>query len=284
MNVISTQPAPTTNFRNLAAQLAPTYLSGPWGTKWLYTHAIIFDTIAEAASFAAMCGNPSRSPTDGLPWLQLDRQIDPGPHEPEASVRARLAQWLDLWVVAGSQRAILRALGSYFIGFTIVEGASPITIETVNDSTAVAVGVTAWDVGPADPPTHVLADPGNWNWDGAVVPGRSWVIVFNGPWAQSRTWGDGGTWGDGHVWGSNMSVNDASSLRALVAKRKAAGNSVAWIIVAFDPTWFVATLPPGDAKLPDGNWGTWGKIATIAGVRTYVPARTSTAIYINGPT
>jgi hypothetical protein len=71
-------------------------------------------------------------------------------------------------------------------------------------------------------------------------------------------------------------------IRSQVAKWKADGCSVPFIIIAFDPTWFVPTLPPGSPLLPDGTWGNWSKVVLVGGVRTRVQARTETAIYITG--
>jgi hypothetical protein len=257
IRVISTQPAPVTTFRDQAAAISPTYLKGPWGTKWIYTHAIILDGIADGTAFAALAGNPSVAPTDGIPWLALDRQIDQGPNEPLTSFRVRLAQWLDLWRLAGSQRSVLLALASYFTP-------NGYTIETVNDS-QLGSDVTAWDssTAGADPPTHTLTTPHNWNWDGIYVAGRSWVIIFGGPWTQGPLIG-GFTFGDGTVLGftGGNPPNDAPSIRGLVAKWKSAGDYVAQIIIAFDATWYQPTDTLPSAKLPDGTWGPWGRRAT----------------------
>lgn len=253
-----TTPAPTsTIFRAQAYALSPTYLQGPWGTKWIYSHSIIFDALADGAAYAVLTGMPSFAPLDGVPYIAQDRQIDQGPNESTLSFRIRLQQWLDLWRNAGMQRAVLRSLTSY-----LTPGSY--TIETVNDTIAIgANSYTAWDqsIGGADPPTHFEESPGNWDWDGLQIPGRSWVIIFAGPWAQTPVLG-GFNVGDGTVLGFDGTVNDAPSIRALVRKWKSAGNYVSQVILAFDATWYDPTLPPGDPKLPDGTWGTWGKVST----------------------
>jgi len=259
MSIISSTPPVSTTFRDLAAQITPTYLRGPWGTKWIYTHAIIFDALADGMAFAACAGLPQVAPPDGLQWLALDRQIDQGPNEPSTSFRLRLTQWLDLWLTAGSQRGILRALGSY-----LTPGSY--TVETVNDTIAAnSTTYTAWDssTAQADPPTHYLESPGNWYWDSLNIPGRSWVIIYGGPWTQGPTWGSF-NWGDGTVWGMSGGnpPNDAASIRGLVKKWKSAGDFVCEVIVAFDSSWYVPTLTYPNAKLPDGTWHYWGKVAT----------------------
>jgi hypothetical protein len=251
---------------------SPTFLQGYFGSRYMFCMAVMWDALSDAALLAVRARFPDCAPDDALPYLAQDRQIDRGPNEPRASYNQRLIEWLDLWIHAGGQPSILQALSSYFLPATT-------TIETVNDTTT--DDLTAWDVSVAgvQPPTHYLEDPGNWNWDDQRIPGRSWVIIYNGPWSLTDTWGDGSVWGDADV---TPTAEEAGALRAQIAKFKAAGNSVIWIILAFDPSWFVPTLPPGDPLLPDGQWGPWYKVEVVAGARTYVPSRTATALYVSG--
>lgn len=267
-------PAPP-NFSGQVYYLSPSYLQGYFGSRYMFALALQFDAMADAASYAVRARFPTHAPDDALPVLSSDRQIDRGPSEPRESFEARLIAWLDLWRRAGSAWAVLTAFESYFLP-------SSTTIETVNDTTT--DDITAWNVQTdlAGPPVHYQESPGNWDWDGQRIPGRAWVIVFNGPWAQTQTWGDGSRWGDGKVWGFNGTTAVAQFFRSQLARWKAAGCSVPYIIIAFDPSWFQPTLPPGSPLLPDGTWGPWYKVETIAGARTYVPSRTSTAIYIDG--
>lgn len=283
MTMLTSAPV-TTVFRDLAYAISPPWLRGPVGQKFMYCQAVQFDALADAFAYSIRFGLPTYAAPDSLPLIGQDRQIDRGPAEPVASYTNRLIQWLDLWASAGSAPSVIIALGSYFIGFTIVSGPTPIVIETVNDQITTALGtLNVWDSGPSDPPVHTVSNPGNWNWDGIKVPGRSWVIIFNGPWTKGNKWGaTGKKWGGGLAWGgtTNATSQEGKSIKALVKKWKAAACLVQDIIVAFDNTWFQPALPPGDPKLPDGTWGHWGKIVTIGGVQTRVPARTNTAIYL----
>ncbi len=256
--------------------LSPTFLLGPNGAAYMYTMALQFDALDDAASYAVRERYPATCSDDALQYLQQDRQIDRGPNEGRPSFEARLRQWLDLWRTAGGAPAVLRALDSYFLPSTV-------EIETVNDTTA--DNLTAWDVNTSDPPDHYLESPGNWDWDGMPTPGRSWVIIFNGPWAQTPKWGDGHKWGDGTCWGFNGTVDVAVTLRNLVAKWKSGGCSVPWIIISFSnaATWFSHSFALPSAGLPDGTWGNWGTVTVDgSGRRVYTPSRTSTAIYISG--
>lgn len=274
----------TTVFRDIAYAISPPWLRGPVGQKFMYCQAIQYDALADAFAYAIRFGLPTYAAPDSLPYIGQDRQIDRGPAEPTASYTARLIQWLDLWASAGSAPSVIQSVTSYFIGFTIVSGTSPVTVETVNDQVTTALGtLNVWDSGPSDPPVHTVSNPGNWNWDGLKVPGRSWVIIFNGPWTKGLKWQAGGRkWGSGLAWGGTTTgtSQDGKSIKSLVKKWKSAGCIVQDIIVAFDNTWFQPASAPGSPKLPDGTWGTWGKITTIGGVRTRVPARTNTAIYL----
>jgi hypothetical protein len=264
---------PPSNFSEYADFIAPTFLLGPNLGRYRFAMSLQWDALGDAASYAVRERFPLTCGDDALPYLQQDRQIDRGPNEPRPSYQQRLIEWLDLWRVAGGAPSVLRALSSYFL-----PGSAD--IETVNDTTE--DDLTAWNTNATDPPTHIVANPGNWNWDDTRVPGRAWVIIYNGPWAQSVTWGGGQRWGDGWCYGFNGNVDVAQTLRMLVGKWKAAGCSVPFIIIAFDPSWFVPTLPPGSPLLPDGTWGDAWKVITVGGERIYVQSRTETAIYIDG--
>lgn len=137
---------------------------------------------------------------------------------------------------------------------------------------------------------------------------RTWVIVSSfgaqAPWAApTKTWGSGGTlvvsvvsdpvygtvykntgtpatpsatsfnWGDGTCWGWAGTAQQAEQLTALVKAWKSGGTWVPWLIVNYDPTWFLETGVTG-TKMPDGTWGFYGKIVTDAtyGSR-YIPSR-----------
>ena len=276
-------PIPQT-FAEEGYWLSPTFLQGPTGQAFDFAMWIQYDGLADACSYAVRARFPDCCPDDAFPWLAADRQIDRGPNEPIDSYSARLRQWLDLWAVAGGAPSVLRAISAFLLPGSY-------TVETVKETTADGV-YTDWSqsIGGADPPTRFLESPGNWNWDGTtedgktrpVTPGRAWVIIYAGPWAKTQKFGDGSKFGDGKTFGSTASRDEVAGISAEVEKWKDDGSIVPWIIVAFDASWFVPTLPAGDPKLPDGNWGNWGKVVTIGGVRQYVAARTGTASYWDG--
>lgn len=262
----------------------------------MYSLAIEYDALSDAAGYSVCFRFPSKAPPDAFQWLAADRQIDRGFQEPDASYIARLIAWLDLWRHAGSAEAILTALASY---------ATPtaLQMEHVKESRASHGTFTDWDVWDGNSNTHYQISPANWNWDndvqGPCGPGnfynvvtkngigpawwRTWVIIYGAPlWAQDGTWADPGVWDDGGTWDTTATPAEVNNVQVQVQKWKSAASIVQWIIVAFDNTWFRFSEAAGSALLPDGNWGNYGRVEVIAGVRTYVPARSTTASYWTG--
>ena len=262
------------SFRDLWYSYSPTYLQGYAGQRYGYTLAVMWDALGDGAAYAVRARFPDCAPSDALPWLAVDRQVDRGPNEPEASYRARLKTWLDLWRHAGSAQAVIAALEIWWGG--------GVEIETVTQSHA-GVG-TAWDyyVPATQQLQHVLVNPSNWTWDDSYAAPRAWVIVQGGGYAPtSLHWGDGHVYSGATVWGMSAPPSFAPWVRSQVKKWGAAVN-VPWIIMSWDPTWFQPTSPAG--KLPDATYGDWATVATVGGVRVYVPSRTNNASYMSGPT
>ena len=181
------------SLRDLWYSYSPTYLQGYAGQRYGYTLAVMWDALGDAMAYAVRARFPDCCPSDALPYLAIDRQIDRGPNEAEASYRARLKLWLDLWRHAGSARSVITALEVWFGG--------TYEIETVAQSQAVG---TAWDV--YNPATqqiaHQLVSPANWTWDDTNVAPRAWVIVQGGGYSPTtEAYGSGSTWGNGEVFG-----------------------------------------------------------------------------------
>lgn len=246
---------PPSNIAEMSDQIAPSWLSGPTAQKFRYCMSLIWDGVDDGAAYAVRARFPLCAPDDALPFLSSDRQIDQGPGETQDSYRVRLTEWLDLWRQAGSPQAVMEALDAVF-------EPNALTIETVNDS-ILSADITSWSVATLGvvPPTQTNIAPHNWNWDGFSWPGRSWVIIQNGPYAQTPLWG-AFRWGDGTRWGFNADPNLGAAVRGQIAKWQDAGTAVWQVILAFDNTWFLPNSV--SAKLPDGSWGTWGTKKTLA--------------------
>ena len=139
---------------------------------------------------------------------------------------------------------------------------------------------------------------------------RTWIVLYSAPGdanapfvAPTKTWATGGTftltvvsdatygtkyvnggtpatpgtgfnWGDGTCWGWAGTAQQAATLGQLAKQWKSAGVLVPWIIVNYVSTEFDQTKAFGDASLPDGTWGYYGKVASDATYGTkYVSAR-----------
>lgn len=139
---------------------------------------------------------------------------------------------------------------------------------------------------------------------------RTWLLLWSAPGdanapytVPSKTWATGGTlslsvvsdatygtkyvnggtpatpgtgfnWGDGTCWGWAGTAQQAATLGQLAKQWKSAGVLVPWIIVNYVSTEFDQTKSFGDASLPDGTWGYYGKVVSDATYGTkYVSAR-----------
>jgi hypothetical protein len=280
---------PTTTFRDMAYRISPSWLRGPIGAPFMKSMAIMFDAVCDGAAYAVRARFPATAPTDAFPYLQADRQVDPGFQEPQSSYIERLIEWLDLWRLAGTDYAILLVMLGYVapdeIACSVVSNDGDWNFYLANAGATVPQDFTSMAF---VPPTHQVAPV--WDWDGAGDPyyliwqwWRFWVILYPdaGLWTYGRNWGDGWHWGDGTCWGWNGTAAQGASLRALVKKWKTAGAYEPNLIISFDPTWFAPSSPP--SKLPDGHYGHWSKIIIgFGGVRQRVPARQPVAAYADG--
>jgi len=263
-------------FRDLAYDFSPAYLQGYQGQRYVLVLSMYYDMLGDAAAYAVRARFPLTAPSDALPWLASDRQIDRGPSESVEAYNIRLVAWLDLWRRAGSAASVIGAIAAYSAGLY--------EVETVAESLT-APSLSSWDV--YDPATtqttnqHVA--PANWDWDSRGERGRAWVVIQGGGWTQlGPVWG-AFTWGTSSssaCWGFSGNATELPFIRSQIAKWRTAGVRVPWIIMSWDATWFQPTSPAG--KLPAGDYGTWGKVVVSGGSRVYVPARTANASYANG--
>lgn len=297
----ATTPGQVTTFRDLWQSLSPPWLQGYYGLRLGYTLGIQYDALWICFAYSIRFGLATYAPYDAFTWLAQDRQIQRGENEPLANYAVRLREWLDLWRLAGGAASIMQGMYSY-IGPTYNLTIEHVKQMRVSSNAYATTDVSDWDVFTNGADVNVQESPHNWDWDsngkdpadqrfdqvslatGVGPPSwRTWIIIYAGTrWVQDGTWGSGGLWGDGGTWGSNMTQQESASLRAQWVQWKGAQSLGQWIILAFDPTWFVYSSAQGSAKLPNGTWGRHGSVQTIGGVSVYAPSRTSTAIYLDG--
>lgn len=260
---------------SLPKMIRARWTRGPVASRLLYSIAIQFDAVAEAAITAVAARFPgltavdsinalgfaANAPADALPYLGRDRRIVRGFAESAAGYAARLLRWLDDWRIAGSALSVLEQIQGYCAPFTP-------RVRLVTNS-----GVF-WTLDGDGTFSKTLS---SWNWDGHPEWwSREFLIIYSdaGPWAVEGHYGDGlNPWGDGGGWGSTLTPEQAASLREIVATWKGAHSKCAWIILAFDPASFDPAAPE-----PDGHWGNWSKIVGT----TSVPSRLATARYCDG--
>lgn len=269
--------------RDYVYSISPPWLQSVIANKLLYVPGLGVDLLCEKRDQGNLIAMPGYGDPSGLPFIGRDRSIGRGLNESETSYAARLQQAWDDWGYAGGPRAVLRQTLTYILP------SQPQAL-TVNDS-------GNWDqyLAGADttqPPSHSYVNPTNWNWDHAegdpnIKWWRCWLIFFsvapNDFAHPAGAWGDGHLWGDPTIsWGLDLPPGELTALRSILAQWKGQHAYFPFIIISFDATWFQPYLPVADAKLPDGNWGRWGKVVTIAGRRVYVRARGSVAVYVKG--
>jgi hypothetical protein len=293
-------PPATGSFRDFGDAIAASWWNGPNGQRYRYAINIVVDAMADGAALAVLARFPDQAPFDAFPWLALDRQIDQGYAESLSHYIGRLKQWLDLWEWAGLPVGILMAL----LGYVYPIAPEILVVWTYAQTFSLQQPQTTWWTyasGAPEPmpypntiptePAYLEVQPPNWQWDSVsaplLYPGgwyRMWVVIFSiggSPWAApTATWGGGATWGDGTCWGWSGTATQGASISTLCRKWKAAHCSIPVVIVSYDATMFDSTQAFGSAKLPDGTWGRFGKVAN--GV--YVPARppSSTCSFLPG--
>lgn len=242
--------------------------------RLMYAIGLAMDLVVDKVSQATAARRPGIGDPSNLAPLGADRVIPRGIVETDAAYAERLVKAFDAWRFAGTARGVMSQVTAW------LDGAAP-RVWSSHQYT----GQTDWDVYLAGanidaPPTHSLVAPANWNWDGVTNPKRRWLILDGTGWANStKKWGDIGlTWGQADIsWGlDGPPIGD--TVRTILRQWRSAGCNWIWAIVTTDPTYFLETLPAGDPKMPDGNFGDWSKI--VAGVR--LPARFSVARYISG--
>ena len=140
-------------------------LQGRWARAWGRSLGAEKDTTIERARQAVLAGAVTRCPTDALPLLGADAQLERSYGETDAEYRARIADAWAMWPWAGTRTALEIVFGQ--LGW-----------QTFRLVTATDLGRTPW---------------------------AQWFafVSLNEP-PLRRAWSTSGTWGSG-VWGSDAS-------------------------------------------------------------------------------
>lgn len=269
-------------FRDMVKAFSPPWLIGPVdttqsppagvGERFMYTLALAWDALMEHLRQGMLAHMPGQGPPDSLPPLGSDRAIIRGAAEPDANYASRVSMAFDTWHYAGAAWNLLSQLIAYAFP------AIPL-MRTVSN----APGVSVWDSMSSSGFSlatwqHVKALDGNWNWDSVYTNWwRGWIVIYAGSYlTKDGRWGDGKKWGDGRTWGTSATRAQIKSLRQIAAQWKPQHAYVVNIIISFDNTLFNPFAAAGDASLPNGTWGKWGKVTGA----DYVPSRNANARFL----
>ena len=276
------------SLRQIIKDISPAWKRTGIFEKFDYACQFAADMLVDKLNQAILARLPThtRTPTS-LALIGADRDIPRGYNEATSSYAIRLKRAFDEWFFAGSACGVMTQVLGYL---------SPVTpkILTVNR-------YSAWDyyaantVIPSVPvhvPTAYATYPVmNWNWDAVVRNGSWWLpyrwwqvflIVDATGWCTAEdVWGVD-VWGPNGAWGVNVESTVIDSIRMIIGQWKSGVCN--WFIIALSqlPNPVAAA---GDATLPDGNYGAWGKNSYDAGtgLTTRVAARNPNHRYCSGP-
>ena len=168
-----------TQQRDVIVALAPPWLQGDIGSRYLVNLGLGSDAVLEKGTQAVLARMPGRGDPTQLPLIGADRVMTQGPGETNDAFALRLQRAFDTWQHAGEARAVLELVASYTAGQqTPGVGNVPIV--------AIVGGYQAkkWDWfmagdDPGAPPKHSDQHAG-WSWDGLESTRwwRSWLILF----------------------------------------------------------------------------------------------------------
>lgn len=109
-----------TTYREWQPSLHPTGLAGTWGLAWGATLGEAKDTALAQAKDATKARFVDLAPSDALPYLGADTQIDRAPGEAEASWRDRIRGAWESWRWVGTRYGIGRAVSLLGYGWPAV--------------------------------------------------------------------------------------------------------------------------------------------------------------------
>lgn len=169
-----------TQQRDVIVTLAPPWLQGDVGGRYLYNLGLASDGILEKGTQAILARFPGKGDPSQLPILGNDRVMTQGPGETNAAFASRLQRAFDTWQHAGEARAVLELVASYTAGQQPPAGTTPTPVA------AIVGGYKAkkWDWlmstdSPEDAPEHYQGSQ-VWAWDGLEASRwwRSWLILY----------------------------------------------------------------------------------------------------------
>lgn len=214
------------SFENSILQIAPPWLLGDTGAKFLRTIGATIDTAANHLKDGVKARFPSTAPVDALAYIGKDRNLEQGPLEPADDFRNRLVAAIPTAKRWGSAESVLRQLAGFFDGI----GTPPIRVVT----DASVWHEYDWTTGNVIKSVGARDNVGYWNWDGTRKWWRGWVVIDGAslgwlPWNS----GSGIPMDGSYVMGSTTPPAYVEAIQRLVQKWKPANVYVPRIILTF---------------------------------------------------
>jgi hypothetical protein len=245
---------------------------GPNATTFRECVASAFNDVAISAELVGRARSPLLCDATVLPYHGRDRRIRQYSTESEASYRARLSKWRQIWGSAGRAWGILRQLRIFLAQF----GRPQMRIVSTTGDGAESQWFTLapgdasrdyFEIGGLDPEfsRHVEA-PGNWLWDANATAGhwsRFWVLIYTSGLTSGRIDYDGGDsedYDESHVYDGYFSAAQVTDLAQLCIDWTAANSMLGGLFLVHDDAIFDPT--GSGAGYPDGTWNLWANRIT----------------------
>lgn len=179
-------------YRQYQRDLAPAWLQGPFGAKWLEAHGQTKDDLVALLIEAVKARSPRTGPDDALALTGQERNLSRHPGERTDAYRDRLVGAFDFWVQAGTEPGIHLAIEQLGYKLSLI-------------------------------PMRSL-DPARWSEFLVVIrPGAKQYGVPN--------WGPDGLWeDDGQLWGLDLTAEEQARIREVIDLVKPAHTKPADVI------------------------------------------------------
>ena len=279
--------------RDLAAAIAPTWLQGEVGEKYLYAQSVVVDATADRVLAGVHSYMPEKCDPSCLPYIGRDRSVIRGINETDASYAHRCKTAIYDWHFAGLGEGIMSSLLGY------LSPSAPL-VRVVWAAHGTYLQPTQWEwVDDGDGPAGEVQSfstmhPGGyaaeWHWDTIDNRRRFWVILYvntvGDPWvAETGYYDSTTTYGDGEAYGiTGISTEQCQTLLNIIKTFKSAHSRCEQVVICFDSTLLdpfnmSGTYPSGyNNTLPTPNWASYGYDSS----GYYSPGRSASCRFLGG--
>lgn len=168
-----------TQQRDSIAAVAPPFLQGENGSRYLYVMTLMSDVLLEKANQGMKAHMPGQGDPSAIPLLCDDRVLTRGLNETDDAISARLQRAFDTWAHAGSRPTILEEIAAYLGLYDAQASAQLPAASIVGGNATFATWSTIFNTTPIGAqPARAQISPSNWNWDGLWRPWRCWLILY----------------------------------------------------------------------------------------------------------